>query len=209
VDFPFIELRVGGRYVFTFQQSFLTPRQSYDQLALESREGPPSRYLSLEAQIELKLPLGPGDFRSEITGTYVTLVDQAYYVYEGVLRVVTSAPWIWGVEAGYRISFGPMNAVFVQPAAELTHLVGRDEVVVRAGLRAGVQLWPDLQIQLVVMPTVYGPDRLGDQGSDMFLIGIRYLFATDSPNFEDEDADSDAAAAADADAAADAAADGQ
>jgi hypothetical protein len=69
--------------------------------------------------------------------------------------------------------------------AELVHLVGRDEFLVRAGGDAGAQLWPDLEVRLRILPQVYGPDQLSDQGGNTLLVGIRYRFATDAPNFDD------------------------
>ncbi len=185
-DFPWVNFRIGSRYTFAFQQSFLTPQQSYNQHEIESLEGPSARYFSVEAQLELKVPLGWGDLRAEITGTYLPDVPDGYYVYENTLRLVAAPPWVWGVDAGYRISFGPRNVFFIQPSAEVVHVVERDEVIVRVGARVGAQPWPDLEARMVVMPTVYGTDELGDQGGNTFLIGIRYRFATDAPNFEEE-----------------------
>ncbi len=182
---PFIELRVGGRYVFTFSQSYLAPRQSYAPLDLESSAGPPSRSLALQAQLVLKIPLGPGDFRSVITGTYLALVDDGFYVYDNILRLVAAPPWNWGATAGYRISFGPNASMYVQPMAELVHLVERQAFIVRAGAAVGAQLWPDLELRLRVLPQVYGPDPLGGKGGYTIQFGIRYRFATDAPNFED------------------------
>lgn len=178
---PFVSYRVGGRYFFTFTRSFLTALDEYDHLQIRDRSGPPSSYLALEAQLDLEIPVGPVSIVSEITGTYVTLVEPGFFVFEETLRVVLDPPFIWSASLGLEIRFGDDDELYITPGAEVVHLVERNDFVVRFGLRAGVHLWPDLQVRLIAMPAILSPDRLGASAGDTFLLGIRYVWATDRP----------------------------
>jgi len=186
-ELPFGELRVGARYFFTFTRSFLQAMDSFDHLQVVDRTGPPSRYLSLEAQLGVDVPIGPINIASEVTATYVALTDPGFFVFEEDLRIIVAPPFIWSANLGLRIRFGDDDEFYIQPMAEIVHLVNRNDFVLRVGLRAGVHLWPDLDVRLLAMPAVASPDSLGAAASDTFLMGIRYRWATDRPEDPDDD----------------------
>ena len=179
---PFVDLRVGGRYFFTFRRSFLEPREQYDHLQIESRVGPPSRYLSWEAELTTSLPLGPGRVLGELAGTLVTLVDDGFYVFEETIRVVLEPPWVWRVRAGYELSLGPEGIGRLALIGEVVGLPGRDAYVVRGGIEGGLLLWDDFEIRGRVVPPLVSEDSLGAGGGDSFQLGFRYRFASGMPD---------------------------
>lgn len=178
-------LRVGARYFYAFTRSFLVPPDpmvgGYDHIQLRDGSGPSSTYLSLEAQLSFEIPMGPLAIVSEVTGTYVTLVPADYWVFEETLRVVVAPPFIWGASLGLEIRFGDDGQFWIMPGAEVIHLVERSDFVLRVGLRAGLQLWPDLSLRLIAMSAIVSPDSVGAAGGDTFLLGLRYVWATDRP----------------------------
>lgn len=175
---PFLDLRLGARYYFTFRRSFLIPRESYDHLQIESRAGPSSRYLALEAELSLDVPIGPTSIVSELAVTSVQFVDDGFYVYEETIKVVTDPPYIWRGRLGYTIDFGPDGLIRFGVVAELVHLPGRDAWVFRAGGIARVSLWHDLEIRGTFIPAILSPDELGADGGDSFNVGLRFRWAT-------------------------------
>ncbi len=187
-EYSWLEVRVGGRYFFTFQRSFLSPRDRFTHLDIQDRSQAASRYLSLEAQLQLDPDIVEINhslrisLNTEITGTYITLVDPGLYVFEETLKVVVEPPWLWSVDFGVRFAFGPDLSFYVQPRAEIVHLVGRNGIVLRVGLQAGVHLWPDLEIRVIAEPAILSPDDLGAVGGDTFLLGLRYRWATGMPD---------------------------
>ncbi len=180
-EIPWGELRVGARYFFTFTRSFLYAMDSFDHLQVRDRSGPPSRYLSLEAELSFQIPIGPVEIHGEIAGTYVTLVEEGLFAYEETLRVVLDPPFVWSAALWLRVVFGDSDEFYIQPGIEVVHLVEREDFVLRVGLRAGVRMWDDLELRLFAMPALVSPDSLGAAGGDTFLLGLRYLWATDRP----------------------------
>ncbi len=179
---PYGDLRVGARYFSAFTRSFLFAADAYDHLQVRDRSGPTSRYLSLESQLGVSIPIGSHAIVSEITGTYVTLVEPGFFVFEETLRVVLDPPFVWSASLGVQIRFGDHGEYYVQPGAEIVHVVDRGQFIVRAGLRAGVRLWSDLEVRLIAMPAILSPDSLGAAAGDTFLLGVRYRWATDRPD---------------------------
>ena len=176
---PNIDLRVGGRYFFAFRRSFLAPADSYDHLTVQIRDGPPSRYLSLEAELTWNVPLFFGALIGEVAGTAILLTEDDFYVFEETIRVVANPPWVWRGRMGYQIRFGPDDAVALAVVGELVGVPGRDDALIfRAGGVGSVRLFRDLSIRFRLIPAILSPDKLGAEGGDAYQIGIRYLFAT-------------------------------
>ena len=59
---PRIDLRVGARYTWAFQQHFLAPNLNFHRLDIESQALERSQYTTLEAELTGNLPAGPGTF---------------------------------------------------------------------------------------------------------------------------------------------------
>src|SRR5258708_1467288 len=54
---PFVDLRIGARYTLPFYRSFLNRKDHYDSSDVSDPHGPLGRYLSLETELSLTLPL--------------------------------------------------------------------------------------------------------------------------------------------------------
>jgi hypothetical protein len=177
-DLPYFNLRVGGRYWYTFQRSFLIPEESYSVEDIELQLGPPSRFLTWEAELTSNVPLGVGAVLVELAGSYVTRVPDPYYVYEETLRVVVEPPWVWRTRVGYMLPLDRDRTIVVGPVAEVVGVPERGTVVYRAGALARVFLSPSLEARGTFVPAIITPDPLGARGGDAFLLGIRWRWAT-------------------------------
>lgn len=177
-DLPFVNLRVGGRYWYTFRRSFLVPEASYSVEDIELREGPPSRFLTWEAELTSTLPLGRGALLAEGALSYVTGVADDYYVYEETLRVVVDPPWVWRGRVGYTVALDDDHSIVIGPVLEFVGVPKRDVVVYRAGALARIFLSPSLEARGTFVPAVYTPDPLGARGGDAFLLGVRWRWAS-------------------------------
>jgi hypothetical protein len=177
-DFPFVNLRVGGRYWYTFRRSFLVPEASYSVEDIELREGPASRFLTWEAELTTNVPLGRGVLIGESSFSLVTGVPDPYYVYEETLRVVVDPPYVWRTRLGYTVAIDSERTIVIGPVLEFVAIPKRDVVVYRAGALARIFLSPSLEARGTFVPAVYTPDPLGARGGDAFLLGIRYRWAT-------------------------------
>ncbi|MEM9190946.1 MAG: hypothetical protein AAGF12_17305 [Myxococcota bacterium] len=175
---PFVDLRVGARYFFTFRRSFLEPRDSYDHLQIESRAGPSSRYLSLESELSIDIPIGPTAIVGEFAITAVQFVDEGFYVFEETISVVVDPPFVLRGRLGYAVEFGPDEMIQIGLVGEIVRLPGRDVWIARAGIIARINLWDDVQLRGTVIPPVASPDTLGAGGGDSFLLGVRFRWAT-------------------------------
>lgn len=185
---PYLSLRAGGRYWYTFYRSFLAPRDSYTVEQIELRAGPRSRFLTWESELALSLPLGPGTALSELAGSYVSGVDEGYYVYEETLRVVADPPWVWRARVGYLWAGFPWRmeragaesdaTVQIGPVLEVVGAPRRGTLVLRAGGLVRIALAGDLEARGTFVPAVATPDALGARGGDAFLLGIRYRWAS-------------------------------
>jgi hypothetical protein len=175
---PWIDLRVGARYYFAFTRRLLSPRDSFDLHALETVNGPGSRYLTLEAELSAAPSLGPGDLEIELAAVFVQLVDEPYYVFEETLRIIVEPPFVWDASLAYLFRFFEEGRFRIGPAVEVLHSPARGHVVVRAGALLRFRLWHDFQLRAIVMPVIYSRDDLGAEGANAFLVGFRWDFAT-------------------------------
>jgi hypothetical protein len=180
---PYLSLRVGGRYWYTFYRSFLEPRGSYTVEQIELRAGPRSRFLTWEAELALALPVGPGVALTEVAGSYVTGVEQGYYVYEETLRVIVEPPWVWRARAAYlwptaRATADREATLQLGPVLEVVGVPRRGTLVLRVGGLVRIALSGDLEARGTFVPAVATPDALGARGADTFLLGIRYRWAS-------------------------------
>lgn len=178
---PHLDVRAGARYFSTFSRSFLEPRESYNRLALEVRTGPAANYLSAEAEVTGTLPAGPGHLLLVLTGSYVALVPDGYWVYEDVLRVIVEPPWIWGARTGYELSLGVRGRGTVGLVAEALGSPARGTVVMRAGVIGSFRLGDILELRGALVPAWISEDSLGGMGGQWFEIGLRFRFATGAP----------------------------
>ena len=178
---PRVNLRFGGRYYHGFRRSFLKPQKSYSRTDIESRAGSNSSYLSLEAELTGSYPVGPGMLLAELAATSVQLVDRSYYVYEETIRVVLDPPYVWRARLGYSLPFGSQGLFRVGGVVEVVGIPGRQQAVLRGGLIVRVPLFRNLEARGTFIPVWASADDLGLAGGDVFLVGIRYRWATGMP----------------------------
>ncbi len=178
-----IDLRVGGRYQYAWHRSLLQPRATYTQDDINDLSGPASSLLSLEAELSLDLPVAGGSIQSELALTHVLGVEEGYFAYEETLKVVVDPPWAWRARFGYTHHLDRRGAVRLGMVVELAAVPRRNAYTFRAGLVGSVRVMRNLEARLTVLPTWFSHDGLGDDGTDLILVGLRYRWATGTPIF--------------------------
>ncbi len=181
-ELPFFDLRLGTRYAFSFQQAYLRPRAEYGRLQLESRELPRSTYYDLEAELTGAVPLGPGSLLLLGTANQIRGVPKDVYVFDQVLRVIVAPPWVYRGRLGYGIRVGPTGRIGVGLVGEVLHVPARQASTFRAGFIATATLSNHLEVIGSFIPPLVGPDTLGIAQGDFAQLGIRYRWATGTPN---------------------------
>lgn len=175
---PQLEVRSGARYFFPFRRSFLAPQDTYTQLDADSRVGPASRYVSLEAEATTNLRAGPGDVIVLATGHYLLGVNPGYYVFDETMRVVADPPWLWRGRLGYAIPLTDDRLFRIAPVIELIGVPGRDTLVGRGGFVASATFSDFIDVIATFVPVLFGPDKLGLSGADFAQIGMRFRWAS-------------------------------
>ena len=176
-----LDLRMGARYQYTWNRSFLAPKVSYNKDDIEDRAGPDSSYVSLEAELTVGLPLGPGTLSTELALTYITGVEEGFNVYEETLKVVAAPPWVWRGRLSYLFPLDKEKVFKVGVTAEMVGVPGRDIFTLRGGLLASVRLMRSLEARITFMPVWHSEDDIGSAGSDLLLVGVRHRWATGTP----------------------------
>lgn len=174
---PYVNLRVGGRYVFAFQHYFLADQPKYDRLALESHAFTRSKYIAGEAELNGTLPIGFGALLATANVTYLTGVTPGLNVYEEVLRVIIKPPMVWRGRVGYAVRLGVEGKISFGLVAEALGSQGR-AATVRAGIIGSAALSDHVEVLGWLVPPILGPDTIGIAGGDFGQLGIRYRAAT-------------------------------
>lgn len=178
VEIPHFDLRVGGRYFYSFQRSYVRPDTRYDRFELDSTALTTSRTLTLEAEANAHVPLGPGVLLALGSLSYVGNVPKGAYVYEETLRVMVAPPWVIRFRAGYMFNIGKRSNLRVGPAVDVLGVPERHSHVVRVGVLMRVLLSRSFELRGTFVPTVYSQDRLGLLESDFTELGLRWRWAT-------------------------------
>jgi hypothetical protein len=182
IDHPYVNWRIGARMVLPFSRSYMEDRpndEDFDRTDLNRDvEGEDGFYLSAESELTLSIPVGSGMIFSETALTYITLVPDDVFVYEDTIKVIAEPPWVWRQRIGYMASFGETGAVRVGLVAELVGVPKRDMVVVRGGLLLRVWVSPRVEVRGSWIPMIAGRDKLGINGGDFGLLGLRYRWST-------------------------------
>jgi len=177
---PYVDLRLGARYFAAFRHTFLAPKSSYNRLDLDSTSGERARYATLEAELNVAFPLGPGDviLTGSISG--VEGVPAGSYVFEETLRVIVDPPWVWRARAGYLFRFGSHLQHAIGPVVDVLAIPARDDSrTVRVGPVLRIQLSRHFDVRGSFVTTLSSPDRLGLVGSDFTELGVRYRTSTE------------------------------
>ncbi len=178
---PLVNLRVGARYVWAFQQHYLVPAAHYHRLDFESQTLARSVYTSLEAELTANLPAGPGAFLAIASGSILTGAPSGTYVYDEELRVIVDPPYVWRGRLGYALRLGREGRISIGLVADVIGVPRRDEYVLRAGLVGSATLSSHIEVLGSLVPPILSPDSIGVAGGDFAQLGVRYRWATDSP----------------------------
>jgi len=177
---PNVELRLGSRYSWAANESYLDRRDAYtdDQIGFDDNQN--SRYVTGEAELTGFFPFLGGAITFLATSLYVAGVPEKLNVFENQLHVVAQAPWLWRTRAGY------VRTVFVDglqlgAAAEVIGNPEREHLVVRVGPQLGAALTHHLDASLSIMAVVASRDSLHLKGNDIGQFGFRYRWASGDP----------------------------
>jgi hypothetical protein len=179
-EIPHLDLRVGPRYFFAFQHTYLEPEQSYRRLDLETVGGQRATTLTYEAELDASLPLGPGDLLARGSISYVTGVPSNQEVFEETLHVIVKPPLVWRGRGGYAFRFGPSNQHSIGFVVDVLDVPKRDDsLTVRAGPVLRLVLSRRVEVRGSFVVTVSSPDSIGLVGGDFTELGVRYRWASE------------------------------
>lgn len=177
---PFVDLRVGPRYFYSFAHTVLDLRERYDRLALETSIGNQAVTLTYEAELDLSIPLGPGRLLARGSVSYVTGVDDDHAVFEETLRVIVRPPLVWRARGGYAFRFGAYNQHSIGVVADILAVPKReDSITVRLGPIMRFVLSRRVELRGSFVVTITSPDRIGLVGGDFTELGVRYIWASE------------------------------
>ena len=180
LEMAFFDLRVGTRYWYPFNSSYLDPQESYDRLELERDFGTKATTVTHEAELDVSLPAGPGNILLRGSVSYVTGVPDDKLVFESGLRVIVDPPLVWRARGGYALRFGKYSQHSVGVVADVLHVPERDDsITVRTGPIVRIVLSRRVDVRGSFVTTVISPDRIGLVGGDFTELGVRYRWATE------------------------------
>ncbi len=177
---PWLDLRVGSRYFYSFLRSNLVPARSYSRLDLDLDTGTPTKILTHEAELTVTLPLGPGRVQLLGSYSYITGVPDGSYAFEETLHLIASPGSIWRGRAGYFLGLGSRGQFSVGLVAEALGAPSRDaRVTVRTGPVMSLALSRRVDVRGCFVVSVVSPDTIGLVGGDFTELGLRYRWATE------------------------------
>ncbi len=177
---PFADLRIGPRYFYSFDHSVLAVKPTYDRLDLETSGGKHATTLTYEAELDVSLPVGPGNVLLRGSVSYVTGVDEDHEVFEETLRAIVRPPLVWRARGGYALRFGTYNQHSIGIVADMLDIPKRDDsITVRVGPVMRLVLSRRVELRGSFVFTVVSPDTIGLVGGDFTELGVRYRWATE------------------------------
>lgn len=180
LSLPFVDLRVGSRYVYSFQHYYYAPATSYDRVDLDADSGTPAKLLTHEAELTLNIPAGPGDILLLGSASIVTGVPQGQFAFEETLHVIVAGPYVWRARTGYSVRFGSNHQHAVGFVGEVLDVPRRgDALTVRMGPVLRIVLSRRVEVRGSFVTTVASPDRIGLVGGDFTELGVRYRWASE------------------------------
>jgi len=179
VAWPNVDIRAGARWFTTFRRSFLVRKDSYTRVDLELRDAPRAEWVDLETELSWRLPLGAAELSGEHALTWIAGVPTGLDLYEENLRLVVTAPWVWRSRIGALFFLDAERRIRLGPVLEVTGNPGRGTVILRGGVAFRMRLYDDLELRSSAIPALAARDELGARAADVFLIGIRYRWASE------------------------------
>jgi hypothetical protein len=176
---PYADLRVGARWFGAFQHAYLDPQPSYDRLDIDDTRRGKARFVTLESELTIALPAGPGDVVALGSISSVEGVPDDAYVFEETLHIVTAPPLVWRARGGYVLRVGPRGQHSIGLVADVLDVPKRDDSTsLRAGPVARIVFSRHLELRGSFVMTLVSPDRLGLVGGDFTELGLRWRTAT-------------------------------
>jgi hypothetical protein len=180
IELPYVDLRVGPRYVVSFNRSYLPQKQSYERLDIATSEGAQQKVLTYEAELDGKIPVGPGAIILRGSISYVTNVPAGEYAFEETLHVVVAPPFVWRARGGYAYRLGAYGQHSVGVVADVLDIPKRDDsLTVRVGPIVRIALSRRVEVRGSFILPVVSPDKLGLDGGDFTELGVRYRWASE------------------------------
>jgi hypothetical protein len=176
--FPYLEIKVGGRYFASINQRMLRPRQHYERSSLESEELGRSRYFASEAELHSRAELPFGAAFAVASAFAIAGVPEGQFVFEEALRVVVEPPLLYRVRGGYFAHLASDRSLKLGVAAEVIGIPRREATIVRAGPVMNLAITDHVEASAAVLVVAHSPDALGLVGADLGQIGLRYRWAT-------------------------------
>jgi hypothetical protein len=176
----FVDLRVGVRHFRAWTRTYLQPKSSFDRLDLDTTREDVARMTTLETELNLGFPVGPGDILGTFSASSVEGIPEGYYVFEETLRVIVDPPYVWRGRGGYVFRWGEHDQYSVGPVVDVLNVPNReDDTTVRAGPVLRITLSRHFDVRGSFVTTIVSRDRLGLVGGDFTELGVRYRLATE------------------------------
>jgi hypothetical protein len=180
VELPYVDFRLGPRFFRAFDHTYLDDQPSFTRLELETANGRQATATTYEAEIDLSVPIGPGNIVGRGSVSYVTGVPAGQDVFEETLHVIVRPPWVWRGRLGYAFRFGAYQQHSIGLIAEVLDVPMReDAVTVRAGPLLRFVLSRRVELRGSFVIPVKSPDSIGIVGGDFAELGVRYRWASE------------------------------
>ncbi len=180
LELPYFDLRLGPRFFRAFDHTYLDDQRSFTRLELETANGRQATATTYEAEIDLSVPLGPGNIVGRGSVSYVSGVPAGQDVFEETLHVIVRPPWVWRGRLGYAFRFGAYQQHSIGLIAEVLDVPMRDDAVtVRAGPLLRFVLSRRVELRGSFVIPVVSRDSIGIVGGDFAELGVRYRWASE------------------------------
>jgi hypothetical protein len=180
VEIPHLDFRIGPRYYYSFERTFLPLQPSYQRIDLERNTGDPAKTLTFEAEVDVSFPVGPGRLLLRGSGSYVTGVPEGKVVFEEALHIIVDPPLVWRGRFAYVFTFGARDQHSIGPAVDVLAVPKRDDsTTIRVGPIMRMQLSRRVEVRGSFIATIISPDRIGRVGGDFTELGVRYRWASE------------------------------
>jgi hypothetical protein len=183
---PFLDLRIGTRYSYSYDRAFLQPQDHYEKDDVNSNHGlPNAHYLSLETELAGVLPVLAGYVFPVVTIYNMPSVPDGKFLFDESLRGIMKPPWIMGFRLGYVKTFGKNDFIKAGLLSEFIVLPGRDGSIFRLGPAAQVRITDHMDAQGTLTIVLASPDSLGLGNGSFGVLGVVYRWATgdEHPHF--------------------------